>query len=664
MKKIFLSLSLFICSFSFGQIGQLHLNTAPWTPPTSIVASGDSYTAFFNPCTAPSSYLTQLAAQWGLSVSANYALSSTGIHYSDSILNANLGNNNAFATSVMIGFNDVRSITFDSDPGFRMLSGGYNSIFAAHFLKNSAFAGNGTGVTRTGTWTATANTGAFGGKAGAHGATTATLNDSITYVNPSADSSILVSLIGLSTGGANFDLYLDNILVGHLSENSRCHGLTDGHGYDNVHNPYVIMFTGLPLAVHKLKLVNTSAATTFYVDYFGELRSAASATPLIMWHSPINDATGNATTPTGAFYGVAQQQRLNRLIDSVAGTWNQNYPFFIIPTDKFLDTLSGICSSDHIHPNATGETQLFNAGMSVLPSLTSGFNTNYNQGARRLNAAINTVPHQVAYLDEVLTKGDASKFILNSPLAQHVYFYPGIGSSFVIPSSFLQLPIDLGAAYWTAGASIRQGDLTAQSNDAGNNIWGYNLEVISGGYVHKRAAPAAGLFFSGTTPSAAIVTAVTGLAASAVTFIVPISWQNGTPTSSLAAPTTAGASYNMAEGVNPTSPANGDHWTPTSDHNERFRSNGVTYILAKTLTNTGVLDFPSTGAGAISDLTITVTGAAVGDVVSLGIDNASLTTTASFTAWVSASNTVTVRYSPKATEDPASGTFRASILKY
>lgn len=38
-----------------------------------------------------------------------------------------------------------------------------------------------------------------------------------------------------------------------------------------------------------------------------------------------------------------------------------------------------------------------------------------------------------------------------------------------------------------------------------------------------------------------------------------------------------------------------------------------------------------------------------------------------FTAWVSATNTVTVRYSNNdltTARDPASGTFRASVIKY
>lgn len=75
------------------------------------------------------------------------------------------------------------------------------------------------------------------------------------------------------------------------------------------------------------------------------------------------------------------------------------------------------------------------------------------------------------------------------------------------------------------------------------------------------------------------------------------------------------------------------------------------------------LNFPSTAAGDVSDLTITVTGAAVGDPVALGIGDAAITTTATFTAWVSATNTVTVRFSPKATEDPASATFKVRVLR-
>ncbi len=79
---------------------------------------------------------------------------------------------------------------------------------------------------------------------------------------------------------------------------------------------------------------------------------------------------------------------------------------------------------------------------------------------------------------------------------------------------------------------------------------------------------------------------------------------------------------------------------------------------------TATLDFPSTIATAVSDLTITVTGASTGDVVLLGVPNGSVTTTASYWAWVSSADTVTVRFSPKGVEDPASGTFRATVISH
>jgi len=111
-------------------------------------------------------------------------------------------------------------------------------------------------------------------------------------------------------------------------------------------------------------------------------------------------------------------------------------------------------------------------------------------------------------------------------------------------------------------------------------------------------------------------------------------------------------------------PENGVLEPATGDANLLFTAGSTRYTIAKTLTNTAILDFASTGSGAVADLTITVTGAADGDAVVLGTPNGSITATATYSAWVSAANTVTVRFSPKATEDPASGTFRVSVIKY
>ena len=84
------------------------------------------------------------------------------------------------------------------------------------------------------------------------------------------------------------------------------------------------------------------------------------------------------------------------------------------------------------------------------------------------------------------------------------------------------------------------------------------------------------------------------------------------------------------------------------------------------LNGSATLDFPSTGHGASADLTFALTGAAEGDVIALGIPNASIVANASYIAWVSAANTITVRfnnYASSGSSDPASGTFKIKVFK-
>lgn len=87
-------------------------------------------------------------------------------------------------------------------------------------------------------------------------------------------------------------------------------------------------------------------------------------------------------------------------------------------------------------------------------------------------------------------------------------------------------------------------------------------------------------------------------------------------------------------------------------------------LVDKTKSASAALDYPSIAAGGSEDLTITVTGAVVGDTVSLGLPNpppAGLT----FDAFVSAADTVTIRASniTAAPIDPASQTYRATVRR-
>lgn len=88
--------------------------------------------------------------------------------------------------------------------------------------------------------------------------------------------------------------------------------------------------------------------------------------------------------------------------------------------------------------------------------------------------------------------------------------------------------------------------------------------------------------------------------------------------------------------------------------------------LTNVLYGTGTLNFPDTPAGQSSDLVITVTGAADGDIASIGVPSASMMTNGCFTSFTS-NNAVWIRFSNNdlaAALNPASGTFKAKVEKF
>jgi hypothetical protein len=90
--------------------------------------------------------------------------------------------------------------------------------------------------------------------------------------------------------------------------------------------------------------------------------------------------------------------------------------------------------------------------------------------------------------------------------------------------------------------------------------------------------------------------------------------------------------------------------------------------LQKFITATATLNFDIIAAEDYEDLTITVTGAADGDTVSLGVPNGSVPAhTFTYFGWVSAADTVTIRavnHNPAGSVDPASGAFRATVIDF
>lgn len=100
---------------------------------------------------------------------------------------------------------------------------------------------------------------------------------------------------------------------------------------------------------------------------------------------------------------------------------------------------------------------------------------------------------------------------------------------------------------------------------------------------------------------------------------------------------------------------------PVRSLNGFIAGNGNT--ITKVLSGSASLNFGSIGAAAQADLTITITGAAVGDEVIMALP-AAPTAGLIFNAFVSAANTVTVRASniTAAPIDPAAATFGAIVI--
>lgn len=232
------------------------------------------------------------------------------------------------------------------------------------------------------------------------------------------------------------------------------------------------------------------------------------------------------------------------------------------------------------------------------------------------------------YIRNNLASGQSNLFFLDGIGLSNAFRMTLHGSTF--SSSGLQ-QANTGALF-TVGTSIHLNAGTF--GNAEFRIWTNNTQYVT---VNSSGRT----FFGGST----LATALVHIGAKGVTTASGGPLKLTVAGSSLVATPEAGLVETDANGA--------IYWTPAASR----------YQVATCLTGSAALDFPSTIAGAVSDLTLTVTGAADGDVVSIGKPNGSSTTTGIYTGWVSATNVVTVRFSPKATEDPASGTFKVVVNK-
>ena len=118
-------------------------------------------------------------------------------------------------------------------------------------------------------------------------------------------------------------------------------------------------------------------------------------------------------------------------------------------------------------------------------------------------------------------------------------------------------------------------------------------------------------------------------------------------------------------GIGNTSPTTKLDVTGDANISGTLTINGGTPIFT-VVSGTAILDFPSTLAQTSSDLKMFVLGADLGDVVWLGVPNASTLSNSAYTAWVSVTDTVKVRFNNYSSGalNPSAGTFRAAVIQF
>ena len=113
-----------------------------------------------------------------------------------------------------------------------------------------------------------------------------------------------------------------------------------------------------------------------------------------------------------------------------------------------------------------------------------------------------------------------------------------------------------------------------------------------------------------------------------------------------------------------TSATNSITLTSTAATNVTLPTSG---ILLAGISGSESIDFNDTAGGGSTDVILAsvFTGAVTGDAVALGVPPAAVPTDGTFMAWVSAANTVTIRFANNnaTSRNPASGTFTVKIIK-
>lgn len=321
----------------------------PFITGDSIVGFGHSIMANQLASVSDSGFLTRVGRSHSLYVS-NQGVPSSAIWSAVKIQMSWINAGHNAYTAYMPSLNDVRNtniLSAGNRTTINSIVNGTKAMWMNHMAKTSVGASDGS-LTRSGGWNTNWNATVEAGKK-TNAAYTTSAGAYIEYTF--TDSTVGVQFMGNSSGGAStVTIAIDGGTVETFNLNSQHDGNSGSY------MPTAKYFTGLSNASHTIRVTNTSGGLMI-VDYFTNLRDAATAPPVCFFHEPYLDATGYSGGQASDAAIDTINVKYDSLRNALPAPWKARTIVARTNTRYIATTSSGL-SGDHVHPNDLGHHQI------------------------------------------------------------------------------------------------------------------------------------------------------------------------------------------------------------------------------------------------------------------------------------------------------------------